>query len=557
MSPVPEFVLTLVQAYLQPLLLWFSHRVYDELVQGAGDHLLVKVHAQLDWTRLEQACASYHHTTGPGAPPTHSVPRLVRALVVKYLFNWSLRQLECQIRYNLLVKWFVGYPIWAAGPDHTTLERFEVWVMEQQHRVFFDEVLRQIDQDFPAERQQPQIGDTFALRANAAAESTVRLVRHTCQRLLWTLATTDPLRHQQVIAQVDQAALFGAADERNEYHLDAAGRQTRLQTTVAAALRCAQLVREQLAAAPRLSAATRQPVQEWLDRLHKVLGDEVQVTRDAQGQVTQVTRRPDDQKGSYRLGSATDPAATYRVHGKKKCDLGYNVQVAATRHFIREIQAATGAQPDPVTIPAVLTAQQTYHDCCPPKLIYDAAAGTGKAQALVAQATHDQTQLVAPLIPYAKRTDRFSPEDFTVAADRAALTCPNGVTSTVAYRAGGGQGRTFRFTATQCADCRLWTQCRHPKVDPTHLRQVFISDFRAYVAIARAYNQTAEFKADMKLRPLIERVIAMLTRYDGAREARRRGEDAADFQAKMCATARNLRQWVGLLERTAAVRTPA
>jgi hypothetical protein len=557
MSPVPECVMTVVQAYLRPLLLWFSQRVYSELVQGAGDHLLVKVQAHLDCARLEQACAGYHHAAGPGAPPTHSVPRLVRALLVKYLFHWSLRQLEFQIRYNLLVKWFVGYPLWAAGPDHTTLERFEVWVMEQQHRTFFDEVLRQIDQDFPAERQQPQVGDTFALRANAASESTVRLIRHTCQRLLWVLAAADPLRHQAVIAQLDQEALFGAADERSEYHLDAAGRQARLQTTVTAALCCAQLVQAQLAVAPRLPTATRAPVQEWLDRLHKVLGDEVQVTRDAQGQVTQVTRLPDDQKGSYRLGSATDPAATYRVHGEKKCDLGYNVQVAATRHFIREIQAATGAQPDPVTIPAVLAAQQTYHACCPPKLIYDAAAGTGKTHAQVAQATHDQTQLVAPLIPYAKRTDRFTPEDFTLAADRAALTCPHGVTSTVAYRAGGGQGLTFRFTAAQCAGCRLWGQCRDPQVDPTHMRQVFISDFRAYVEVARAYNQTAAFKADMKLRPLIERLIAMLTRYDGAREAQRRGEDAADFQAKMCATARNLRQWVGALDQQMPVSTRA
>ncbi|MFQ5854795.1 MAG: hypothetical protein ACE5LU_04010, partial [Anaerolineae bacterium] len=72
----------------------------------------------------------------------------------------------------------------AAGPDHTTLERFEVWVCEHQHRTYFDEILRQIDADFPEERHQPQIGDTFAMRANAAKESLIRLIRHTCQCLL-------------------------------------------------------------------------------------------------------------------------------------------------------------------------------------------------------------------------------------------------------------------------------------------------------------------------------------------------------------------------------------
>ena len=45
----------------------------------------------------------------------------------------------------------------------------------------------QIDQDFPEERQKAQIGDTYAMRANAATESLIELIRHTCQRLLRTL----------------------------------------------------------------------------------------------------------------------------------------------------------------------------------------------------------------------------------------------------------------------------------------------------------------------------------------------------------------------------------
>ena len=39
-----------------------------------------------------------------------------------------------------------------------------------------------------------------------------------------------------------------------------------------------------------------------------------------------------------------DPEATFRLHNDK-CELGYNVSVAATPHFIREIAAATGATP--------------------------------------------------------------------------------------------------------------------------------------------------------------------------------------------------------------------
>ena len=179
MPAIPQSVTAMVNRYFKPLLAWFSEKVYAELIGRAEDHLLVKLHEKLDFGLLEKACAPFHHTSGPGARPTHTVPRMVRALLVKYLFDWSLRQLEFQIRYNLVIKWFVGYGVLDAGPDHSTLQRFEDWVREHQHRVFFDEVLHQINEDFPEERQQPQIGDTYAMHADAAKESLVRLIRHT------------------------------------------------------------------------------------------------------------------------------------------------------------------------------------------------------------------------------------------------------------------------------------------------------------------------------------------------------------------------------------------
>jgi hypothetical protein len=290
--------------------------------------------------------------------------------------------------------------------------------------------------------------------------------------------------------------------------------------------------------------------------LDKILADEVCMEQGTADQSIHVTELPKDKKGSYRISSATDPDATYRVHGEDKVDFGYNVSVAATTRFIREIQADTGAQPDNVAVPKLLSAQIEHHDLTPIKLIYDAAAGTGKTRSQVDQITDGQTQLVSPLIPYGERTERFTPDDFTLAEacpefdrrDGTTLTCPNGQTSSTAYRSGSGDGRNFRFFANQCAGCPLWEQCRDPQANPEGMRQVFISDYRPLLDAARAYNQTDDFKADMKLRPIIEQIIAGLTRYNGARRARRRGEDKADFQAKMNAMAFNIKRWMGLLD---------
>lgn len=546
MAILPDFVLLAVRAYLQPLLEWFSDLIYTDLLKRAGDQFLIPLRTSLDFQPLETACAEFHHGRGPGAPPTHPVPQLVRALLVGYLFNWSLRQLEFHLRFNLVIKWFVGYPLYAAGPDHSTLERFEQWVMTFQHRTIFDEVLRQIDQAFPDERVQTQVGDTFALQANAAKESLVPLIRHTCRRLLATLSTAAPASDQRVRAAVNLSPLFEFPEEVDDYWLEGATRQHRLSTTVPAALQCARLIRTELAQvviaeAPRSQLLTR------LAQLDKILADEVHLTYADDGSLLGVSELRKQDKGPYRLGSATDPEATYRVHGEKKIDFGYNVSVAVTDHFVREIQVDTGAQPDAVGIPRLLQAQAEHHDLSPQKFIYDAAAGTGKTLAAVAQATQGRTQLIAPLAPYGQHATRFRPDAFTLSADGLSLTCPNGHRTDWAYRSGSADGRSFRFD--QCGDCPLRPQCRDPKSDPKHVRQVFISDYRELLAAAQAYNQTDAGKAEGKHRALVERLIANLTRYTGARHARRRGQGNADFQAKMSGVAFNLKQWMRQLTR--------
>jgi len=543
MSIIPPFVQTVIHAYTVPLLDWFSKRVYADLIQRAPDHLLVQLQDHLDLAPLEEACASFHHNSGPGAPPTHSVPRLVRALLVKYLYNHSLRTLESEIRFQLIVKWFVGYPLFAAGPDHCTLERFEQWVCENQHRAYFDQVLYQIDEAVPKQRQQTQIGDTYAMRANAAREPLILLIRHICRRLLGELERANAARAARVHAQIDLCALFGPEDETDEYYLSPEKRAERLFTTVCAALDCAQHVREGLDRPTPLHPRVCAPVLSWIDLLHKAISDDLYLTHDAQGQITQITQRPAKKKGSYRLGSATDPDATYRVHGEK-ITFGYNVSVAVNDLFVREIQAHTGAQPDNVAVPDLIQAQQEHHDLTPHKLLYDAAAGSGKTRALVRQVSDGQTQLSAPLVPYNKRTKLFTPDRFQLSEDGQALTCPNGLTSSVSYPRPDLDGRWFRFYASRCRGCALWPQCRKHKPTTRAHRVVYISDYRREVDEARLYNQSDAYKADRKLRPMVEQTIAHLVRYNGARRARRRGILAADFQAKMCATAYNLKRWM-------------
>lgn len=152
MAIVPENLPQILHTHLAILQSWFSDQLLAHIVKNAPHHLLVQLRIQLDLSEIEQACRGYHHLAGAGVKARHPVACLVRALLVKWVYNLSLRETEERLRHDLVVKWFVGYGVFEEVPDHSTLERFEQWVSREAHRVIFDEVLKQIDAARPQER---------------------------------------------------------------------------------------------------------------------------------------------------------------------------------------------------------------------------------------------------------------------------------------------------------------------------------------------------------------------------------------------------------------------
>jgi hypothetical protein len=337
-------------------------------------------------------------------------------------------------------------------------------------------------------------------------------------------------------AQLDEAALFGPADETTECYLSPQEWRQRLLQTVTAVLNSQHLIRQ---------APLAGPVQRWLDHLDKLFGDELRLELDEQGHLIHLSLLT--KRGTYRICSATDPEATIRNHGADKKEFAYNVSVLATVHFIREIQVDTGSRPDGDALPDVLQAQLEHQGYCPDKLIYDQAAGWGKIAHAVGQVSQGQTQLVAKPVSPKRQEGRVAPDDFSLSADGLCLTCPNGRKSYKKYRSGSGDGDTFRYSAPQCLGCPFLKPCRGSEAMPTTPKSVFISDYRAEWERLKAYSQTEEFKQDMKLRPHIERIIAGLVLHNDARRARFRGIDKVAFQARLCATAYNVKRWVALL----------
>lgn len=546
---IPENLLpiaSILTQYLKPLLSWVSQHILQQLISRQDQHPLVQLKQLLDFSALELACADYHKTgNGPGRPVCHAIPQLLRLLFLRYWHNLSLRRSEEHLYFDLLARWFVGYGLHEEVPDHTTLHRLEVYLYTHHPSLFFDTILSQIDALLDDGHKRIQIGDTFALRACAAMESIIQRLRHSSYQLLQAWQGDDPVGYATAAVQIDEAALFGLKGEKREFFLAQQEWQERLRLTVAA-------VDHLLSLLPSVESCPA-TLQQRRSQLQKIMADELSVVRDEAGCIHTVAYLPEKKRGSFRIGSATDPEATIRNHGVGKKDFGYNVSVAATPDFIRAIQADTGSTSDVTPIPALLTVQAERGDALPQRLIYDQVAGHGKTAHEVTVASEGQTQLVAYPMP-TKHAKTFGPEAFTLSEDGLSLTCPDGRISFNRYRSGSGEGWTFRFMPPQCRGCPLLAACRGSDQLPTTHRDVFISDYRPDYDRLVAYAQTDGFKQDMKLRPQVERVIAGLVLHNGARRARFRGQKKVDFQMKMCAAVFNAKHWLVRLDEVAGRR---
>ena len=556
MSILPQTALFVILQSWSLVLQLVSAYWYERQLSRYQDHWLVQLHRIADLRGLEQACAGFQANNGRGAPITHTPPRLVRALLIKYLYHQALRPAEELIDNHILIKWFVGYHLFEDPLDHSYLNRFEQWVFRNCPRLFFDEVIRLIDQLCPEDRARIQLVDTFGMHARAAKTYLIDLLRAMCAKILKLLAVTDPDFHLSLLLELDLATLFGRPQDKITPALKRSERAERLQQVARQALRLSRLLNQHLDQSTHLPPEQQLGLRLLLAYLDKIINDETKITTNNPDDLDDVTitELKHGDKGSYRLGSASDFDPTYRKHDDhKEAILGYNPTVLGTKVFIREVQVDTGAQQDNVALPQVLQSQYDQHGFFPDFVAGDMKYGYGKTRAEVAEISAGQTQIIA-LIPSCNQRSDFGPRDFTLSDDGLSLTCPNQLTTARRYLTKGKGGADFRFPAKLCRDCPLWDKCRGPDSKKSVPRNVFISFYRDEVEAAQKFNQSDTAKQGLKERMNIERQIYGLTNIFGARHAHSYGQERTDYQLKMQATAQNLRQLVREVIKKRAIR---
>jgi hypothetical protein len=449
---VPPLVQYLIATFLEPILVWLSTLLYRPLLQRCAEHPLVLLNQWYDPSAVAVACAAFHHhPDAPGRPPTFSIDLFVRAEIVRaWAESCSDLILEELLTTNFLVRWFVGLPLTQPAPDHSTLADFHAFLTAHAPDAFFRDVLRFLDcVDPEPPATTPQIVDTFALASPVTpASGPAALLRHLTLRLARLWLAHAPALLQHALPPLDLSALVHPGHARTDL-----ARQQRLQAAVTVSGWVVAGLTPHLAA---LEVPLRAVVRDYLDAIAKVCADELLI--DASGLAQE---RPAKQRGDYRIISAVDREATFRKHEGSEAVLGSNAVISTTATRIRAAIALTGCTPDSDAPLAALQQQQAYELPLPPQLVMDLAGGWGKTRASIDIASAGQTQMVAG-VPASGGSDpnRFTVADFQVDPERTECTCPNGVVSRRVYAHGAGDGVSFRFRASDCRGCQLWSQCR-------------------------------------------------------------------------------------------------
>ncbi|MFH0805095.1 MAG: IS1182 family transposase [Patescibacteria group bacterium] len=244
-----------------------------------------------------------------------------------------------------------------------------------------------------------------------------------------------------------------------------------------------------------------------------------------------------------RVPSVTDPEMR---HGRKSASgkfTGHKGAIAVDTEsgVITAADVLAGNAPD--NTDALDLVQETSRNtgCTVAKVIGDCAYGDGTTRR---EFKERGCELVVK-VPRGGRPGYFAKGDFKIDLEHDCVTCPAGQTTTawkLKKTRRGVRGecmavKQFEFAAEQCRGCVHYRQCVSGKRGKG--RSVTLHPEEGLLQEARAYQETAAFREDTKLRQTVEHRLARLVQL-GIRQARYFGRAKTKWQLLLAAAVANL-----------------
>jgi hypothetical protein len=241
-------------------------------------------------------------------------------------------------------------------------------------------------------------------------------------------------------------------------------------------------------------------------------------------------------KGTHpdRVPSATDPDVRHGRKSKSKRFVGSKASVAADTEsqIILAVDVIPANAGDATGALDMVKQAEENTGIAVDASLTDCAYGGGETRQLFADA---ERTLIAKVPQEHTNGGLYPKSSFDVNLEAGTVTCPAGqMASRVSTLADGR--RDFSFD-TACASCALRSLCTTSKSG----RTVSVHPQEALLREARAYQSTAEGRARMRERVVIEHRLARLGQL-GIGQARYMGKAKTLFQLLMAATVANLRR---------------
>lgn len=121
---------------------FFGNSLYSQVLPS--DHFLVRMKDEVPWERFTQGMLSAYKGGGEYGPTPYAPDKILRMLLIPYLFNISEREAEQVVNFNILAKYFVGLGVDELPPDHSTLTVFKERLLKAQGPKAWEDLFNKI-----------------------------------------------------------------------------------------------------------------------------------------------------------------------------------------------------------------------------------------------------------------------------------------------------------------------------------------------------------------------------------------------------------------------------
>jgi len=466
---------------------FFDKELFGRLPEN---NMLVKIARVVDFEGIAERleCHYDRHQGRPSWP----IVTMLKALFLAIYFQLSDRELERQLGYNYLYRWFLDLSFYDGQPDASTMSVFRSRIGEEGARELFESIVSEA-REAGVLVGRVKVVDATHVEANSARRNVVGMLRHARRKIVGMLKGEKPEEAEVLEAEyVEKQKSYGkpTGDE------------------------IADEVEKSRGFIDRVRGLCVQPIEPWLDLLSETLDKVVSGVGD-------------------RVGSFVDPDARWGHKRKDKPFFGYKVHtVQDESRIVTTVETLPGNVNEGTRLLGILKEDKSKEiegEGVVADKLYDSADNRKGARKL-------------ELTPYIlSRTSRRKIDRFDFDVETGMLKCAAGVEPR--GRIEQERGWLYYFSVKDCKVCGRGSEC----LGSGEKRQ------RVYLSEAE-YDRLLTGKAVTRkeagrIRVLIEPKFGEAKQWHGLGRARWRGGWKMALQALITFSVTNAKRLVRLIEK--------